>query len=466
MNSPFPIHLLPANPANTMKTLSLSILLSLTAGLAPRLASAGEIPAPVARFADEYTVCAARINLGAFVPQAWSDAILQAVPNQRETLTVPLGQFTQGAQGWLDGFRAAGGREVYVLLSLSYLGMEPPILVIAPVAAGGNAAQLQSLLTPITGGFKGECRILDNCVVAAPAGVWNIRETASLRPASPNLEAALENTSAGLVQVAFAPYPEAARVLEEMMPRLPAVVGGGSVTALSQGLRWAGVSLQAPPAIGLDLVVQSKDAESASALRDVCTRGLNALGAIPDVRKNLPGWPVIQAALTPTADGNRLHLQINQQQLTTIANQLLVPALAEARQKATRIMVLNQLKQIALGLIMYANDHKEQLPERLGEILPYVGTPAVLLLPESPEQPPADLMQQDETARETWINNHTPFVLRFGGTSLKSIKDPASTILVHQKPETAIDGRVGAAFADGHAELLSTEALAARLKSQ
>lgn len=446
-----------------MKTLSLTILLSLTAGLA-HPALAGEPLAPVARFADEYTVGVARIDLGAFVPQAWSDALLEAVPDRREMLAAPLAQFTQGAQGWLDGFREAGGREVYLLLSLSYLGTEPPILLVAPVAAGGDATRLESFLAPFAAGIKAECRVVEDCVVAAPANVWKVRETAPPRPASPNLVAAFAGSPSGLAQLAFVPYPEAARVLEEMMPRLPAVFGGGSATALSRGLQWANVSLQAPPAVGINLVVHSENAEAAAALREVCTRGLNAFGSIPEVRKCVPAWDTIQAALTPTVDGDTLQLRLNREQLTTIARQLLVPALADAREQATRIAVLNQLKQIALGLILYAEDHQGQLPPHLAEALPYLGTPTVLLLPESSVQPPADLMQQDPTAREAWVNEHTPFVLRLPGTLLKSVKQPASTILVHQKPETAIDGMVGAAFADGHAELMTPEALLEKLK--
>lgn len=463
MNHHSQFHLHVANPGKPMKTLPLTILLSLTAGLA-QSAAAGGFPAPVARFTDEHTVCAARIDLGAFVPQAWTDAILEAVPDQREMMAPPLEEFTPVAQGWLDGFRSAGGREIYVLLSLSYIGAEPPILLVAPVATEGNPANLESLLAPIAKELRTESRIIENCIVMAPAGVWNTRETMPLRPASPKLGSALAASENGVLQVAFAPYPAAARVLEEMMPRLPAVLGGDSTTVLSRNLQWANASLQTPPAVGLDVVVQSENAEAAAALRDVCNRSLSALGMVREIRENLPSWPSIHAMLSPATDGDTLRLHLGQEQLTALARELLVPALADVRKRATRIMVLNQLKQIALGLMMYANEHKEQLPQHLADGLPYLGTPDVLLLPQSSAEAPPDLMQQDQAAREAWVDNHTPFVFRLPGTVMKSIKEPVSTILVHQKPETAIDRLVGAAFADGHAELMTTEALAERLK--
>lgn len=447
-----------------MKTMSLSLWLSLSAGLAFAAHSAQSLPAPVARFADAYTVGAARVDLGAFVPQAWSDAILEAAPDQKEMLAGPLEQFTQGAQGWLDAFREAGGREVFFLLSLSYLGMEPPVLVVAPVAEGQDPASVEALLTPMVGGINAECRVIDHCVVAAPSSVWKTRESSSLRPASPNLAAAFEGSTSDLMQVAFVPYAEAARVLEEMIPRLPTVVGGGSITALSRGLQWVNLSLEGPPAVELEVLVQSEDAKSAAGLHEVWKRGLSALGTVPEVRENVSKWPDIQAALTPVVGGDALRVHLSQEQITAIARQLLVPALADAREKAARVTMLNQLKQIALALVLYANDHEQNLPSHLAEALPYLGTVEVLLLPDSSVKPPSELQQWNRDAQATWVDEHTPFVLRLPGASMKSIASPATTIMVYQKPETVMDGFVGAAFADGHAELMTIEALQEKLK--
>ena len=41
---------------------------------------------------------------------------------------------------------------------------------------------------------------------------------------------------------------------------------------------------------------------------------------------------------------------------------MLLPALAKAKQKASSIQCMNNLKQLSLGVIMYANDNKDQFP--------------------------------------------------------------------------------------------------------
>jgi prepilin-type N-terminal cleavage/methylation domain-containing protein/prepilin-type processing-associated H-X9-DG protein len=68
---------------------------------------------------------------------------------------------------------------------------------------------------------------------------------------------------------------------------------------------------------------------------------------------------------------------------------LLMPALAQAKQKANRIKCLNQMKQLGLALTMYAGDHDGQFPPRrrgetntwVGRLFPYYGDVHVLKCP-------------------------------------------------------------------------------------
>ncbi len=54
---------------------------------------------------------------------------------------------------------------------------------------------------------------------------------------------------------------------------------------------------------------------------------------------------------------------------------LLMPALAQAKQKANRIKCLNHMKQLGLALTMYAGDHDGQYPlRRRGESNAWIGT--------------------------------------------------------------------------------------------
>lgn len=66
---------------------------------------------------------------------------------------------------------------------------------------------------------------------------------------------------------------------------------------------------------------------------------------------------------------------------------MLMPALAKAKGKAQQSVCANNLKQLALGLILYADAHDQFLPKDLGAIQPYVGQPAVLYCPLDPSRP-------------------------------------------------------------------------------
>lgn len=63
---------------------------------------------------------------------------------------------------------------------------------------------------------------------------------------------------------------------------------------------------------------------------------------------------------------------------------LLLPALAKAKQKAQTIQCVNNLKQLALGVRMYAGDSKDQFPAGTNwcdAVFTYVSTPSVFRCP-------------------------------------------------------------------------------------
>jgi len=68
---------------------------------------------------------------------------------------------------------------------------------------------------------------------------------------------------------------------------------------------------------------------------------------------------------------------------------LLMPALAQAKQKANRVKCLNHMRQLGLALTMYAGDHDSQFPARrrgetntwVGKLFPYYQDIRVLKCP-------------------------------------------------------------------------------------
>lgn len=140
---------------------------------------------------------------------------------------------------------------------------------------------------------------------------------------------------------------------------------------------------------------------------------------------------------------------------------LLLPALAQAKARAQSINCMNNLKQLALAGMMYANDHQGHFPSGdnwCDAVGPYVGGRATFRCPTGdPEQP-----------------CHYAFNARLAGLDPKSLTNPARTVLFFETdggwnrsggPELLTNrprhrNAVGLAFADGHCEIRTRTRLA------
>ena len=141
---------------------------------------------------------------------------------------------------------------------------------------------------------------------------------------------------------------------------------------------------------------------------------------------------------------------------------MLLPALAKAKQKAAGVRCMNNVKQLNLGLIMYANDNKDQFPSGTtwcDALKPYLGnsTTAYVCALGAPNQ-----------------RCHYALNSRLAGVSLKDIQSPARTVLVFEidggwnmaggrellPAKGRHNGAYAFGFADGHAEIVRPERLA------
>jgi type II secretory pathway pseudopilin PulG len=139
---------------------------------------------------------------------------------------------------------------------------------------------------------------------------------------------------------------------------------------------------------------------------------------------------------------------------------MLLPALAKAKQRATTISCMNNVKQLNRALIMYASDNKDQLPSgnKWGDaIQQYVGANANVFL-----------CARDKASDRS----HYAFNARLSGMSTKDVTTPAATVLVFEteggwnlsggkelllsKPR---HGTYVVGFVDGHAEAVRAENL-------
>lgn len=130
---------------------------------------------------------------------------------------------------------------------------------------------------------------------------------------------------------------------------------------------------------------------------------------------------------------------------------LLVPAISSAKDTAESTASVGNVRQLSIGIMMYAVDHDEALPEKLSELAPeYVDTPGAFVHPKNK----AKLKLIDVYEPET-IDEHSDYELVLKG-SLGDVKDPATTVMIREKEQFSKKGRV-IGYADGHVKLVRDE---------
>jgi hypothetical protein len=150
-----------------------------------------------------------------------------------------------------------------------------------------------------------------------------------------------------------------------------------------------------------------------------------------------------------------------------VAAAVAVPAAAKARAQARAVQSMNNMKQIGLGVIMYANDNNGDLPPDLGATTKYVPAAMVYVSPEKQGKMmmPADANTPEALAK--WVNEHADYV--YVGKDLgklSKVPQPAQAIVAYEKPERATNGNLAAVFADGHVEILPLTLVKDRVAQQ
>jgi hypothetical protein len=302
---------------------------------------------------------------------------------------------------WLRDFTNAGGREIYGVVFM-HISIDQnnsiPIggVLIAPLGDKSDAKAIASLFVNGEPGgadhrFFGNgqapqngARIGVEAIVIHHSVVFGMIDAVepfkNLRPsARPPLAAALADAGNAPFVAAFAPtFPFRILVsgVSGAVPTFPPNISSGvSTAALINGFTWASLSVTPPPTVSLHATLQCKDAVSAQ----VWAAGIDAaLEEFRQMPRNMEVLEDLDAAIDPMRPnvlGSSLSWTLNEQQLTAM-NEDLLPFVNGDQQPvvANNAQIsLNNERQLLMGMMMYASDHGGLLPDRLGQLSPYVG---------------------------------------------------------------------------------------------
>lgn len=296
---------------------------------------------------DPDTIAVVRIDASRLRVEAVADLVARVLQDDRSPTGARL-------RSWLADFQKAGGKELYLVFSLPDLPHAAPY-ALAPVAAGTDAAAVRRAVAALPGLPAEKQEQLDGVAFVGSAAA-HARLRGRRHPERPEVAAALAGAGSGAVQAFLLPTPDCRRVVEEMMPELPGAGGGSPATVLTRGLRWAAVSVDVTPQLAARMVIQSADAQAAQALATLVKGWLAQLGQVQRAHRLIPNLDQLAALLTPTVNGDRLTLTLDE------SNQGLSRVLASREAVATlaagRARCVNNLKRIGLAMHLYHDRHR------------------------------------------------------------------------------------------------------------
>ena len=428
---------------------AMTLLLTATSLAAPEAAPGARAngSASVARFIDAQTIGVARVDMSRIEPkavEAWLADVAKggALGPEGEAFVKHVGQGRGAAEKWLGDFRKAGGREIYVVMSLADLP-GPPVLVI-PLADGADANALEGLLAAGDAAAQAEARKalhFDRVwnVLLAATSRSSLERFRAIKPVErPDLMKALGAGGDAPVAAAVATSPDSRRAIEELLPTLPREVGGGSSTVITRGALWANLALTPPPQASLKLVVQSQDPEAAKALGALLDGTLTLLAKMAAAEK-VPGMDAVLAALKPKPEGDRLVLTLDDPAFRQLAAGLIKGPVRQMRTDAKWVVSASNQRQLLMAALLWAEEKKGEWPDDIAKAAQHVQAPPAAL--SNPLKP---------------------------GTGYTYLKPPAapqnSAAIVVLYDAEPTDGMRNVGFMDGHVERLTEEAFQQQLK--
>jgi prepilin-type processing-associated H-X9-DG protein len=209
---------------------------------------------------------------------------------------------------------------------------------------------------------------------------------------------------------------------------------------LTQDVTWAAASASAPPNAQAKLVVQAKDAPSATAVSEMLTGALN-MWKVMQQSQGVKDVDAATAAMTPKLQGDQLVLTLDNAAFAMVAKQLTFPFM-QSRQQALRVRSASNMRQLLQTCLMYSNEHKGAWPDDFKALQEaakkFAGGPnaaAVFTNPARPEMNPAYVYVKPDVAQGP---------------------NAGEQLVIYEAHKDFGDG-VNIGFADGHVEFVMNE---------
>lgn len=302
----------------------------------------------LAPFFDEQTVAVARFDLAAIEIDEWFKLFAKWTGMPGANLDEPRTRI-RDLQAQL---RKAGAWEAYIVFSLADIPEPGPFILVPRNDATDPAAV--SLAFRKMGPFATQ-ELHGAVAIGMKSTIDRLKSLSpSARPDLPKAFAALPNAVA---QIALVPGKDQRRIVEEMLPNLPAQLGGGPGTILTRGIQWAVCGVESKPSAQVSVVIQCKDASAATAIQEIAGKAVMfAARAGKEMDLNMAALAPI---LTPKVSGDKLTLSVGEDDEAVV--KLIAKTVEKTRAASGRVTSMNNLKQLALAMHNYADAYRGQM---------------------------------------------------------------------------------------------------------
>ncbi len=274
-------------------------------------------------------------------------------------------QANRAAADAIAAFRAAtGDRPVYGTIGIPLSHTEWPVFFFLKQTPEVDEQVLREHLAAAAPDI--DVVVRDGMIIAGPGIDGDVVAALDALVPSPREElgAALEAVAAYPIQVLLLPPDYVRRTVIELMPQLPAQLGGGPSEVLTEGLRWAALGLD-PAQLRAELIVQSASeaaarrfAETASErLREHLSKMIESLheSERPAVRETFEAmFPLI----APAIENDRVVLRIDRAEPAGGILRLIATATATIEDTIRPAATTDKFKQILLAMHNYHDVYK------------------------------------------------------------------------------------------------------------
>ncbi|MGA2258032.1 MAG: protein kinase, partial [Thermoguttaceae bacterium] len=315
-------------------------------------AAAVDVLAP---FVDDDTVGAGHVDLSRVPARKAFDLLAGVVPNIPEPQRREQAEVARRIDELAKKLAGLGAKDLYFTLELTDEGVAQG-LVILPVPAGSDERAVRDALPPP---FQ-DARRVGNALVrrlpledATPIQI-------NTAPRREELAPAIESAHASAAWAVVAPSSHIRRLIERKLPQLPGCFGSGPVTIVTRDISWASLGFDGPPEAALHVVVKTRDLEAAKELGSRWSDAVRTFASAMGLRPATLQLDSLMSLLSPIIDGDRLLLTLDKNSSDIV--KAMASLAGSMRRRADTVQSMNNMKQLALGMMNYASTFSNHFP--------------------------------------------------------------------------------------------------------